>query len=145
MDSEQVKNVVHAFLTLFPTRAREKNDHNLLHFYGTLQLEVHMNIQQFLYPDKICYGLNSVTVYFLYIYIFIYFIKKKTQGKALSPKGFYVNNIWKILHSVCPGWIPNLSTHIREKFPQDSASLFKRNILFSSEPIHIFASYADCS
>lgn len=104
MDSEQVKNVVHAFLTLFSTRSKEKNNQNLLHFYGTLQLENHMNIQYILYPDKICCGLHNVTVFFLYIYIFIYFIEVKTQGKALSPKGFYVSNTWKILHFAQAGY-----------------------------------------
>lgn len=71
----------------------------------------------------------NCTFYVLYIHIFIYFIEEITQGKALFWKRFYVNEIWKILHSVCPGWIPNMSTHISENSSQGSSSSLEHNTL----------------
>lgn len=147
VDSEQVKNVVNAFLTLFPTRSREKNNHITIICYILWHFTAWKSYEHTIFPlpwQNLLWTKQCNCVLFIHLHIYVLY-RGKTQGKALSSKGFYVSNIWKILHSVCTRWIPNLSTHIWEKFPQDSPSLFERNTLFSSEPIHIFATYADCS
>lgn len=78
------------FWTLFPTRSREKNNLNLLHFYGTLQLENHMNIHYFLYPGKIC--IEDKTVWlctflcFIHLHTYIFYKGGKNRVRHSSKK-----------------------------------------------------------
>lgn len=142
MDFEQVKNVVHAFLTLFPTRSREKNNHNLFHFYGTLQLGKSYEHTMFPLPwQNLLWTKQGNCILFIHLHMYILY-RGKSPGKARSPKGSMSVTFGK--HC-----LPRLDTEPEHsqvrKVPQDSASWFKCHTLFSSAPSPIFASYADCS